>query len=208
MKSIFVYFSGLVIISGMLLLNWYVFSRFFSLNYFEWFLKNGTIISIITSLVAIIKTEDLLGGKDEKKKDVGLISDHPVDFLGAHFQRLGLYFDVLAITFSGVKPHKPHLKIDFFITSLLLLVLVIVQLIWFLVVIPAQYVIYFFCGAPSRIFNTSEATAQVSAFRPSKINQSKENSRTFIIDIKEKPIEFTNAIAAVFLFIINQIIFQ
>jgi hypothetical protein len=202
MKKIIPYLIGWVILALLFIANYYVFSHFLKLNYYQWFIEQGALISTITGLVYFLRDE-----VTRESKDIGLISTHPLDFLGAHFQLLGLLFIALGASLKGIRITKFHLLIDFIITILIVFPLVIILVLWCLVIIPCQYLLYFICGAPSRVFHTSATTTSVEATTPSTKDGESPQKESFVIDIKTKPFQFTNAIAAIVLFILSQILF-
>jgi hypothetical protein len=83
--------------------------------------------------------------------------------------------------------------------------LAVIIICWFLIVIPCQYVVYFICGAPSRLFQTSSIERTVETSLPSDKDEKLHKKSSFVLDIKKKPFEFTNALAALILFILGQI---
>ena len=198
MKKAAVYFIGWLIIASLLGLNYFLFNHFLELNYFKWFIAQGAFISIITGFVYIFREKDT--------KDLGLISDHPFDFMGAQFQVLGMLFLALGDGLKGSQITKFHLLVDSILTQLILLPLAVILICWFLVVIPCQYVVYFICGAPSRLFETSNLVSTVKSTLPSDTEDKPNQKRSFTLDIKKKPFEFTNTLAVLFLFILGQIL--
>ena len=197
MKKAAIYFSGWIVIASLLALNYFLFNHFLKLNYSKWFIEQGAFISIITGLVYIFREKEI--------KDLGLISDHPFDFLGAQLQVLGMLFLALGDGLKGSRPNKFHLQIDSIITQLILLPLAVIIICWFLIVIPCQYVVYYVCGAPSRLFQTSNIERTVETSLPSDKDEKLHKKSSFVLDIKKKPFEFTNALAALILFILGQI---
>ena len=194
MKKVLVYFLGWVCIGMLFAGNYFVFNHFLELNYYQWFLKQGSIISIITGLIYFFREE--AAGKGE---DIGLISDHPFEFLGAHFQVLGLLFLAMGNGIIGRRVTTFHLFVDSLIAYILIFLLAISMIGWFLILIPCQFLVTFICGAPARIFHTSAATTSITSTNPST-----SEKRSFNLDMKTKPFEFTNALTALFLFVLSQ----
>jgi len=199
MKKAVIYISGWLVIAGLLATNYYLFNHFLKLSYIKWFIEQGTFISIITGLVYIFREKDT--------KDLGLISDHPFDFLGAQLQVLGMLFLALGDGLKGSRGSKFHLQVDSIITLIIFLPLSVILIGWFLIVIPCQYLVYFICGAPSRFFQTSNTARIIEASSLSVKEDEQPQKTSFELDIKKKPFEFTNAIAALVLFILSQILF-
>jgi hypothetical protein len=198
MKKAAIYFIGWVIIASLLIFNFFLFNHFLKLNYFKWFIAQGAFISIITGFVYIFREKDT--------RDLGLISDHPFDFMGAQLQVLGMLFLALGDGLKGSRVTKFHLQVDSILTQLILLPLAVILICWFLVVIPCQYVVYFICGAPSRLFETSNLVRTVESSLPSDKEEKLLQKTSFALDIKKKPFEFTNTLAALVLFVLGQIL--
>lgn len=198
MKKAAIYFIGWVIIASLLIFNFFLFNHFLKLNYFKWFIAQGAFISIITGFVYIFREKDT--------RDLGLISDHPFDFMGAQLQVLGMLFLALGDGLKGSRVTKFHLQVDSILAQLILLPLAVILICWFLVVIPCQYVVYFICGAPSRLFETSNLVRTVESSLPSDKEEKLLQKTSFALDIKKKPFEFTNTLAALVLFVLGQIL--
>lgn len=202
MKGIIFYLIGWVIFAALFRANLYLFEYFLKLNYYQWFIKQGAFISIITGLIYFFKAE-----ATKESNDIGLISGHPLDFLGAHMQLLGLLFLALGSGLKGSRITKFHLFVDLIITLSIILPLAILLVGWLFVILPCQYMVYFICGAPSRLFQTSESSTLVKATSLSTKDGKAPQKTKFIIDIKTKPFEFTNALAAFILYILGQFLF-
>lgn len=197
MKKILLYLFGIAIFVGWVIANYFLFNHFLKVNYFKWFIENGSFISIITGVIYIFR--------DEFKDDIGLISDHPLDFLGAQMQVFALFLLPIG---NGIKGSKTTNIIDRIITLIIILPLIVICIVWFLVVIPCQYFLFFICGAPSRLFETSKIVTSVERNSKNKKNDSHIEKSKFTLDIKEKPFEFTNSIAALVLFVLSQVLFN
>ena len=202
MRNIIRYLVGWVIFALLFIANYYLFHHFLKLNYYHWFIEQGAFISIITGLVYFFR-DDVM----KEPEDVGLISDHPMNFLGAHLQLLGLLFITLGAGLIGRRNIKFYLMIDFIIALIIIAVLAIILIAWFLIVIPCQSLLYFICGAPSRVFQTADTTTLVEVTTPSTSDSLPPQKGSFIIDIRTKPFELTNTIAALVLFTLSQILF-
>lgn len=196
MKKVLIYFLGWLSLGLIFVANYFVFNHFLELNYYQWFIRQGSIISIITGLIYFFREE--AAGKGE---DIGLISDHPFEFLGAHFQVLGLLFLAMGDSIKEVRVTTFHIFIDSLIAYTLIFLLAISMIGWFLILIPCQFLVTFICGAPARIFHTSGSTTSITSTKPST-----SEKRSLNLDMKAKPFEFTNALAALFLFVLSQIL--
>ena len=199
MKKTIIYLSGWIIIAGLLAANFYLLSHFLNLNYIKWFIKQGAFISIITGLVYIFR--------EKETYDTGLISNHPFEFLGAQLQVLGMLFLALGDALKGSHITNFNQLVDSIITQLILIPLAIILICWFLIVTPCQFLVFFICGAPSRLFQTSEMSRLIEVTQSSDNEDKLPQKRSFVLDIKKKPFETTNAISALVLFILGQILF-
>ncbi|MBK7456252.1 MAG: hypothetical protein IPJ46_21785 [Anaerolineales bacterium] len=79
-----------LVILALIALDQFVFNFFFKLSYFEWYLKNGSLISIGAALVTFAW---------DVNKNPGLISANPRQYCGAYFQLIGA--QLLAFGSSG-----------------------------------------------------------------------------------------------------------
>lgn len=77
-------------ILALIALDQFLFNIFFKLSYFEWYLKNGSLISLGAVLITFAW---------DVNKNAGLISANPRQYSGAYFQLIGA--QLLAFGTSG-----------------------------------------------------------------------------------------------------------
>ena len=74
---------GFTLLSALYLLDHWIFSKWFGIAYWEWYLKNGTTIGLVTAIVTKVWGDML-------DNHTGLISSHPLDYVGSCAQLIGL----------------------------------------------------------------------------------------------------------------------
>jgi hypothetical protein len=152
LKRLLKFLWGLIILLLFIYVNQWVFKRWFQVGHFEWYLKNGALIGIATSVVSLVW--------GNMREHTGLISSNPWDYMGSYLQLVGLPIFVLGTHLKSDigKAHRASL-FDIGVSSLLFIVLCIVLLIWLVAVVPVQYFVYLICGAPGRIVSSSRCAA-------------------------------------------------
>lgn len=146
--------SHLVLILGLIFLNWLVFKRVLHQNYFLWYLKNGVVISLATPFLALI-------WKDMKVR-IGLISSHPSAYVSACLQLLGVFVTSLAPLDSHQKAQPRDVGFDIglyswlaevldsFLYFLVAIVMLVLGLAWGVLVAPLLYFVTLIAGVPAR----------------------------------------------------------
>lgn len=139
---------GLAPIGALIALNAWAFPRWLGTSYFDWYLANGALINLLTSLIAL--------AWGDVNRHAGLIAAHPLDFVGSYLQLVGLPLLEIGTLLEGraADPQRRN-PIDLVLTDAILLLVVVALVGWLLVVAPVQYFVYLVCGAPGRVFATS-----------------------------------------------------
>jgi len=148
-RSFVPFLIGFVIILALIGLNLWLFPILFNTSYLEWYLKNATLIGFVTGIIALA-----WGGLD---RQAGLISSHPLDYLGACTQLVGIPVLVIGTHMRTNKAEGAKSSIfDILLMIPILLVFVLMMMAWLAVVVPVQYFMYLVCGAPARVFSKSD----------------------------------------------------
>lgn len=213
-KTFLVFILSIVVLTGWILfLNW-LFQRYSDKDYFEWFLKSGTIISIATSFLAIVWQ-----GLEEQK---GLLSWHPGYFLSSCFSLLAVFFAVAAANLAGPldglkKRAEESVSIievlwDAAFALIMHLVMTVFVLGWLLIIAPLFYLVTLITGAPARrsIRDTGIKVIIKEEEFKTTIKEQSTSEKTpdgwINISFGERPFALTNALNAAVLFILEMLI--
>lgn len=200
-KRLFLPLLGLVIIVAVLLLNYWLFCEWTQTGYFDWYLKNGALIGVATSVVSLVW--------GNMRQHSGIVSANPWAYLGSHLQLVGLPIFVLG-THLRREPHdtsRPSF-FDAIITVILMTILCIVLLVWLIVVVPLQYFVYLLCGAPARILNKSRRKT-IAQFKGHKLEVKQVSGDEKIpagwwdASIADKPVAITGLFSSLFFLLLR-----
>jgi len=144
MKKLFLlrlqaFLIGVAILLLLYLFDEWLFTRWMGIHYWRWYLKNGALIGLVSSILLRIWGN----GAD---KHLGLISTKPFDYFSSWIQFVSLPLFSLGTELSSQRRNG----MDSVLTVLWCLVLVPVLLAWLIVIVPLQFLVYFVCGAPAR----------------------------------------------------------
>ncbi|HKO98417.1 MAG TPA: hypothetical protein VJU86_15575 [Pyrinomonadaceae bacterium] len=150
-RPVLAVFLHLGIITGVIWLDWMLFSVLFKQNFFVWFLKNGSVISLATGFLGLV-------WKDLKVR-LGLIASHPSAYYAACLQLVGVFIISIGSTGNG-KPkelpfdiglnNKPGQILDGVFYILLSLLMAVMCMAWLVVAAPLNYFVTLIAGAPAR----------------------------------------------------------
>ena len=148
MRTFLTALLGLVIIAALLALDNYLFQRWLGLSHWQWYLANGSLISAVLAIFSI--------AWGDLNKHTGLISAHPLDYIGSQLQLVGLPLLSLGAQFSP-DPGGPGRRslLDLLLSIPLVLLLIVFCFVYLLVIVPPQYFVFLLCGAPARIIAKS-----------------------------------------------------
>ena len=129
----------------------WLFARFFHVPYWQWYLKNGSLIGLLSAIMLRI-------WGTAADKHPALISAHPLVYLSAWLQFIGLPVYALGTQIKSNRDKSLTRSVVDGILSRILIVAFLVPAIlaWFIVIVPAQFLIYFVCGAPVRFASMSD----------------------------------------------------
>jgi hypothetical protein len=154
MRTFLTALLGLAVIAALLLLDNYLFARWLGLTHWQWYLANGSLISVVVAIFSI--------AWGDVNKHTGLIAAHPLDYLGSQLQLVGLPLLSLGTQFRSdpAAPSRPSL-LDVFLSIPVILLVLLFFLIYLLAVVPLQYFVFLACGAPARV--TLESRRKLAA---------------------------------------------
>jgi len=187
--------AGLTLLFAFVALDYWVFQGLLGEDYFRWYLGVGPFIGLATAIIA--------AAFGDLEKHTGLISAHPLDYLGASLQACGLPVYVLG---THLKPNSGKYSIP----AMFLAVMATVAMVaWLILVVPLQYFVYLLCASPARAAARSSISV-IARYRGHRL-EFKEQSNTEKIpegwwdaSMRNSPVVLTNAFSAAFLFLLNK----
>lgn len=202
MKRAIIGLGGLLLLVAMCALNQLVFTRWFNTSYFAWYLANGSIIGLTTSIVSL--------AWGDINRHVGLISAHPLHYLGSSLQLAGLPIYEMGTRLRTRS--APGQGVDSLIAMLVTAMLACMILLWVQIVVPVQYFVYLLCGAPGRVFHRSrdrvvahfekETRLEVLTLAPGE----ELREGWWEAGLGGKPVALTGVVTALFLTIVRWIL--
>ena len=193
-----------LVILALIALNQFVFNVFFKISYFDWYLRNGSLIGAAAVLVTFAW---------DVNKNAGLISANPRDYFGSHLQLIGAQM----LSFSAIerKP-KPEERtsvfviplLDHLVMSIFILLIMVISLLWIIIVAPIQYFFILFLGGPGRIYLSSPVRF-IAKFNLDQLEtkeipwEVKKSDDWMDLSIASKPVSFTYALIALTLTVVK-----
>lgn len=204
MRRVLIVFAGLGILLASLAVDHWIFSTWLNTTHLQWYAANGALISFVSS------TASLAWG--DMNKHVGLISSHPLDYLGSCLQLIGLPVYALG---THLKSHNGQREtrsmFDMLLTVPFLLAVAGAMAIWLVVIVPPQYFLFLICGAPARVL--SHADTQPIARMTGTQLEIKDLGRGqqppegwWSASITQKPVAVTNLFVSLLFLIIKPLI--
>lgn len=139
-------------------------------DYVRWYIRNGTLIGVITTMFTIVW--------DKLDRNVAMISAHPRMYvagclmlvalplitLGHQIDRVGQRLS--AVSFGRMIGSDAALLMNAVVMLPVLLVLVGLLVLWFLLIVPLQYFAFIVCGALPRtlLHSPDRVIAQTEGF--------------------------------------------
>ena len=136
----------------MVVFDYWFFQNYLGVSYIGWYVDNGTFISIVASLFAVI-------WKDMNRNE-NLISANPRSFLSANLILLGTQLQILGQPLQRAEQDFQKGQPLSYITThfidalaglLATLFIVAALIVWFFAVVPLQYFVVLVAGAPARL---------------------------------------------------------
>ena len=198
------FLAGLAILLAFLVVDQWIFSTWFKNTHLNWYLANGALIGLASSITSM--------AWGDMNNHIGLISPHPLHYIGACLQLAGLPIYTLGTQLRSNKSgHGPQALFDLILTIPFLIVLVGVVVIWMVVIVPPQYFVYLVCGAPARILSQSkrQPIAQLKGAQLN-INEIRSDEKVpegwWSASMSQKPIAITNLFVSLFFLILKPLI--
>ncbi len=199
-----IFLAGLGILLALLAVDHWIFTTWFNTTHLKWYLANGALIGLVSSIASM--------AWGDMNKHTGLISSHPLDYVGSSLQLVGLPIYTLG-THLRSNQGRPEARtlFDLLLTIPFVLTLVGVVIIWLVVIVPPQYFVYLICGAPARTFSQSKrqpiAQLKGSKLEISEIDKDeKVPEGWWSASLSQKPIAITNLFVALFFLIVKSLI--
>ncbi|MCC6298898.1 MAG: hypothetical protein IT314_06345 [Anaerolineales bacterium] len=180
-----------LVILALIALDQFIFAFFFNLSYFEWYRKNGSLISALFALVSL--TWDL-------NKNIGLVSANPRHYAGAVMQLIGAQIYAFgAIGKTEERKSPDGLKYNVFdnLTFIVLvLALLLLNVFWVILIAPFQYFLVLLLGGPARIYLSAPKKTLIrfeeSQLQRQEIPREAEPPKSWLdISIANKPVALT-----------------
>ena len=170
LKFIGLFLLGIGILLGVIAVDYWLLTAAFKRNLFEWYLRNGSLIALMTSILALF-WKDI-------DKNVELISWNPLAYIAAHLRLCSAPFSILGPKISALSQEAidraralysdPHASIivayarsfEIFASALTGLIICAIAIAWLLLVVPIQYFVYLVCGALPRVLSTDLSDAE------------------------------------------------
>lgn len=192
-------FLGFATLFGLFAFDHWLFSKWFDTAYWRWYLTNGTLIGLVTPIV-------FKAWGDLADKHTGLLSPHPLVYLGSCFQVIGLPIYSLG---TQIKDNRGRASwFDYLLTMVWVLILLVSILVWFVIVVPVQYAVYLVCGAPIRFMLGSDRVA-IARFAGSQLHADEIDKKETEpegwknVSITKSPVSVTNVLAALLFWILR-----
>jgi len=217
---------GLLIIAALIAANDFVFRTWLNADYLRWYLRNGTLINLGFAFVS------LAWGDLNRVKD--LIGAHPARFISASMFLVALPVQTfVAILRKPTEPVPPRAEprsalsqwsalwrmaqaimdtLDGVLTAMFALIFTLAALLWLLVIAPLQYLVYLICAAPARLMRRGQRKLianfdESGYFHVGEVGGDKPvPAGWFEAGFYSKPVSLTAAFAAVFIWLLGQII--
>jgi len=189
----------LLVILALIALNQFVFKCFLQTSYFEWYLKNGSLIGAAAVLITFAW---------DVNKNAGLIAANPRHYFGSHLQLIGAQlFSLGAVGKNGMRKREEGTFIfvsllDSLVFILFALFMVVIFILWTILVVPIQYFLILFLGGPGRIYLTSPFRT-LAKFDRAKLEidqiprEGKKTDDWMDVSIASKPVSFTYTYALI-----------
>lgn len=205
-----VWYLGLPLL---ILANYWLFPRIADIDYFQWYLSNGVVISLAAGFLGLV-WEDM----EERK---GLLSADPVRYMAACFTVAGVLTFAMGTHLKSSKSDEPIGTTalvsmgeawDKLVTTLLAVIVLVLTLAWCLLVAPLGYVTTLVAGAPARMYLRGDRGRSYirkvggnwevdEFFRNQAAPVDTSAGRGVDVSISRKPFALTQAISAVVLFL-------
>ena len=192
LKGLGAAFLGLVVLVVLFFFDQWLFSKWNGTSYWRWYLANGTLIGLITPIV-------FKAWGDLADKHTGLLSPNPLVYPASCLQVIGLPIYSLG---TQIKHNRgKSYWFDYLLTLIWIPILLVSIFVWFVVVVPVQYVVYLVCGAPIRYLLGSERLA-IARFSGSQLHAGEIDQKETRpegwenVSISKSPVSMTNVLAA------------
>ena len=203
LRRLLTFFAGLGILVALSFINNWIFTTWFSTTYLKWYLANGALIGLVSTIASL--------AWGEMNKHAGLISAHPFGYIGACLQLVGLPIYTMGMHLKSPQNQTETLSLfDRLVTIPFMFILVGVVMIWLVVIVPLQYFLFLICGAPARAFSHSPRQA-IARLKGSQLEVEEINTNEKVPEgwwsasLSQKPVAITNLFVALFFLIVKSL---
>ena len=218
--------AGLAVIAAVVAIN-SVWLRAVGVDYIGFYLENGFLVALLFGVVTVAIDLD---------RHLGLIAAQPSVYVAAIFSLVTEVLETLRNLFLRPRSDREladdpltwltlrsRLRtLDFALTELFVLAFAAAMLAWILLVAPLQYFVNLVCGAPAREAVASSGTLWAlnsptgteyllgtklpSDYEKSELKKEAERGEMSEVSFATKPVAFTQAITAAFLFGVSRLV--
>jgi len=196
---------GWSLLALLLLVNYWLF-RAFDSSYFPWYLHNGSVIAFVFAFISLAISLD---------RFPDLISSNPARYLIASLS-LWQFARAAWRTPFLTRPDKTHswwlpILSDRVVSFLLYRLAFIAFSLWLATVVPLQYFVYLFAGAPARVYGRSNSRSYYDTDNDLLIvvaggEDAERPDSVFEIGYGTKQVSLTAALGAVVLLVASHIV--
>jgi hypothetical protein len=207
------------VIAGLILVLDWIFPRWFGLSYLTWYLQNGAVIGLVTSLIGI--------AWGDLNRNTSLISINPAKYMAGcvflilvplHSMSVNLKGQGLRTKKSGKltraqTPAEPVLLdlLHSLVSLLLNLMLFSLFFLWLFLIAPFQYLVFAICGAPARealrvdLRSVFTVTPRGSAILETMYKDEEVPQGWWDASLFSKPVTSTSLISAFLFFLVKSL---
>ena len=193
---------ALGVLFGLCFLNRWTFAKFFSLDYFHWYVNAGPFIGLATAAFGAA-----WGGLDQNPR---LVSANPLFYLRASLLVAGLPINAFGLHLRSKSHKTPVSNWEWLAALPLILVFVVAALGWLVLVVPPQYFLFLVAGSPSRIAMASVVRVEarwvgrnIEFENRSTQDEVRKADGWWDASMRDSPVSLANAFAAAALFLMG-----
>jgi hypothetical protein len=183
------------------MVNMWVFRTYFGRNYIDWYLSAGPFIALATAAFGAA-----WGSLD---KNPALVSANPLIYFSACLQVAGLPLVAIGAHMRSRNRLSP-IGLEVLPICVLAISLAVSVVAWLLLVVPMQYFLFLFAGAPSRVALTSSArvsariqSGQVALMENTDVTETAPEDGWWDASMRNKPVTLASAYGAALLFLLG-----
>lgn len=195
---------GLALVLALVAANHLAFTTWLGTGYPRWFLFNADKLAFAFALATLVWDREL-------DSHTGLISAHPLTFLGSYWQLMGLTVFALGTFVRAPRKAGRSSALDTLLGTPLLTAATVAVVAWLVIVAPLQYFVHLVAGAPARIFLASDRQV-VASWDSYRLEMEEVATGAPLADgwwtvsLSTRPVKVTAAFAAGLLLVLKQVV--